>query len=113
MILRKIWDKSTDKNRVSRLLIKGDETETMALGYNSREKDAACAMDFHDDEEEFYIILKGSGRLFIGDEEEEVGPGCVAYVPRNTRHKMICISEEKLEYLFVANWPGEEIKKQY
>jgi mannose-6-phosphate isomerase-like protein (cupin superfamily) len=60
---------------------------------------------FHNDEEEIYVILKGRALLMIGDEEQKVGPGSVAYVPRNQKHKMTCISDEQLEYLYFANWP--------
>ena len=46
----------------------------------------------------------------VGEEKQEVGPGSVAYVPRNHKHSMTCISEEKLEYLYFANWPDTTTK---
>ena len=69
------------------------------------EPGGSTQVGFHDDEEEIYVILKGRALLTIGDEQQEVGPGDVAYVPRNNRHQMTCISEENLEYLYFANWP--------
>ena len=48
----------------------------------------------------------------IGDEEKEVVPGSVAYVPKNHKHKLTCISDEKLEYLYFANWPGNAVNKK-
>jgi len=106
MILRKIWENETDKPR-EKLLINDFETETAALGYVSIAKGESTDVGFHDDEEEMYIILKGRAKLRIGAETVEAGPGDVTYVPRNTEHQMTCISDEKLEYLYVAIWPGK------
>ncbi len=87
------------------MLIQREETETIALGYVSVDSGECTDTGFHDDEEEIYVILRGRARLEIGDEETEAGPGDTVYVPRNNRHRMTCISDEKLEYLYFANWP--------
>jgi len=103
MILRKIWE--NDEKPREKLLIEREETETIALGYVSISDRQSTQTGFHDDEEEIYVILKGRAVVLVGDEEKEAGEGDVVYVPRNTKHKMTCISEEKLEYLYFANWP--------
>lgn len=105
MIVRKIWEENEKERPSEKLLVNREETETIALGYVSVDHGNSTSTGFHDDEEEIYVILKGRAILFIGDEEREVEPGSVAYVPRNHRHRMKCISEEKLEYLYFANWP--------
>lgn len=107
MILRKIQEDGELERPSEKLLVKREETETTALGYVSVDKGNSTKLGFHDDEEEIYVILKGRAILMIGDEEQEVGPGSVAYVPRNHKHRMTCISDEKLEYLYFANWPDE------
>jgi quercetin dioxygenase-like cupin family protein len=103
MKIAKIWDE--DENNKEKLLISRDETETIALGYVSVEKGGCTQPGFHDDEEEIYVILKGRAVLTLGAEETETGAGETIYVPRNTKHQMRCISDEKLEYLYFANWP--------
>lgn len=105
MLVRRIWEESQVPDAMNKLLVKRDETETIALGYVQVEAGNSTKMDIHDDEEEIYVILKGRAILTIGDEKQEVGPGMVAYVPRNKKHNMACISEENLEYLYFANWP--------
>lgn len=106
VLVRKIWEEGEAVRPDEKLLVNEDETETIALGYVSVDNGKSTVTGFHDDEEEIYVILKGRAILMIGDETQEVGPGSVAYVPRNHKHKMTCISEEQLEYLYFANWPG-------
>lgn len=105
MLVRQIWEENEKVRPAEKLLVDRPETETIALGYVSKGKGEYTSLGFHDDEEEIYVILKGRAILMIGDEKQEVGPGNVAYVPRNTKHQMQCISEEPLEYLYFANWP--------
>ena len=105
MLVRRIWEEGEAAGAKNKLLVKREETETIALGYVQVESGNSTKIDVHDDEEEIYVILKGKAMLMIGDERKEVGPGMVAYVPRNKKHNMTCISEENLEYLYFANWP--------
>ncbi|HOJ09835.1 MAG TPA: cupin domain-containing protein, partial [Clostridiales bacterium] len=86
MLVRKIWDENEDVKR--KMLVNREEAETIALGYVSVEKGNSTQVDTHDDEEEIYVILKGRAILMIGDEKQEVGPGMIAYVPRNKKHNM-------------------------
>jgi mannose-6-phosphate isomerase-like protein (cupin superfamily) len=105
MKIVKIWEnESTDVPR-EKMLIARDETERIELGYVSRLNGESTPLGFHDDEEEIYVILKGRAILKLGDEEKEVSAGDTVYVPRCTEHRMRCISDEKLEYLYFANWP--------
>jgi mannose-6-phosphate isomerase-like protein (cupin superfamily) len=108
MLVRKIWEDVEVERPEEKLLVDRSEAETIALGYVSVEKENSTHLGYHDDEEEIYIILKGKALLKLGSEEVEVGPGSVAYVPRNTEHQMTCISDEKLEYLYFANWPDKK-----
>ena len=105
MVVGKIWEEDEKERPAEKLLVNREETETIALGYVSVDHGKSTSQGFHDDEEEIYVILKGRAILTVGDEECEAGPGTVAYVPRNHKHQMRCISEEKLEYLYFANWP--------
>ncbi len=110
MLIRRIWEDNEKERPREKLLINREEAETIALGYVSVDHGNSTATGFHDDEEEIYVILKGRAILMVGEEKQEVGPGSVAYVPRNHKHSMTCISEEKLEYLYFANWPDTTTK---
>ena len=105
MLIRKIWDESEKVAR--KMLVERKEAETIAMGYVSVEKGNSTQVDTHDNEEEIYVILNGRAILMIGEEKQEVEPGMVAYVPRNKKHNMTCISDENLEYLYFANWPKD------
>lgn len=42
---------------------------------------------------EFYIITKGKGRMFLGDETKEVGPGDNIYIPEGSWHSIENLSD--------------------
>lgn len=105
MIIRKIWDDSIPPFQRERLLLNLSETETIALGYVALKPGESTNIGFHDNEEEGYVVLSGRAELMLGDAVQELEKGHVVYVPRNTAHRMTCISNEPLEYLYFANFP--------
>ena len=107
MLKRNIWEENEIERPEEKLLVDEHEAETIALGYVSKATGEQTPVGFHDDEEEIYVILKGTAVLELGDETTDVRSGDVVYVPRNTRHQMTCTSEEKFEYLYFANWPKD------
>lgn len=42
----------------------------------------------HDLHDLFAVVLRGHGRMLIGKEERQVGPGSMIYVPRATVHSL-------------------------
>jgi mannose-6-phosphate isomerase-like protein (cupin superfamily) len=57
------------------------------------------AEHFHPKTEELYYFVAGRGRMRLGDEESEVGPGdCVVIAP-GTKHKLLNPGTEKLVLL--------------
>ncbi|MBQ3791570.1 MAG: cupin domain-containing protein [Clostridia bacterium] len=103
MDIRKIRD--GDETPDEKLLYDLDETETLQLGYVSVDPGESTTLRAHPDEEEIYLILEGEARLLLGNEERIIRKGETVYVPRNTDHFMTCISPNKLEYLYIANYP--------
>ncbi len=64
------------------------------------ERDAAAAevhhveinhakLHFHARTDEFYYVVRGSGRMQLDDEQIELHEGVVVYVPRGVKHKAI------------------------
>jgi mannose-6-phosphate isomerase-like protein (cupin superfamily) len=45
-------------------------------------------------EDEVYVVLEGRARLRIGDDEQQVGPGCILYVQPNAEHSFFDIDED-------------------
>lgn len=46
------------------------------------------------DEDEVYLVLDGSARMRLGDEERAVGPGSLLYVSAATEHSFFEIEED-------------------
>src|SRR5262245_45155713 len=49
----------------------------------------AAKLHYHEHTDEVYYIINGIGTMVLDDDEIEVHPGLVVYVPRGTRHKAI------------------------
>jgi len=44
-------------------------------------------LHYHDRTDEFYYVIAGQGTMILDDEEIELHPGVVVYVPRGVKHK--------------------------
>ena len=51
--------------------------------------------------DQLFFILKGTGEVTIGERKSIVGPKTVAFIPRNTDHKIIPVTEE---YIYFIVW---------
>jgi len=60
---------------------------------------SATAEHFHPRAEEIYFFTAGAGRMRLGDEEREVGPGDCVVIPPGTPHKLWASGEEALVLL--------------
>ena len=62
----------------------------------------------HDDTEQIFYIIRGTGRLHIGAEELlfAVGPGDLVRIPRGTLHRIVCEGSEPMVYLSVDCFTG-------
>ena len=59
---------------------------------------------------EVYFILKGKGKMFIGDEVEEVGAYDTVYIPPNAIQCIENIGDEELEFICIVDpaWRPED-----
>jgi mannose-6-phosphate isomerase-like protein (cupin superfamily) len=46
-------------------------------------------LHYHAQTDEFYYVISGSGTMLLDDEQIELHPGVVVYVPRGIKHKAI------------------------
>jgi mannose-6-phosphate isomerase-like protein (cupin superfamily) len=60
---------------------------------------AATEAHRHPCTEEIYYILRGAGRMTIGAEQREVGPGDGILIPPGTRHTILNIGAAPLVFL--------------
>lgn len=62
---------------------------------------------YHEDREEFFIILKGQAKIIVRGEEADLGPGEAAVIPPLEIHQMKNVAGEDLEYLAVGISQGQ------
>jgi mannose-6-phosphate isomerase-like protein (cupin superfamily) len=71
----------------------------LSVGLYTLEAGAADGQSPHT-EDEVYVVMAGRGRIAVGGEVREVGPGSVVYVAATVPHRFHDISE-RLEILVV------------
>ena len=88
-----------------RMLLPREMTESLQLALVKLKKGSLTPKHTHEDEEQAYIILKGSGIVRLNNEQEKVGEGMIVYIPRGTEHEIRNTGKDDLTYIYVANWP--------
>lgn len=59
-------------------------------------------LHYHARTDEFYHVISGRGAMRLDDEEIELHPGVVVYVPRGTKHKAWSTTDAPLTVLTVC-----------
>jgi mannose-6-phosphate isomerase-like protein (cupin superfamily) len=60
----------------------------------------------HNDHEEVYYIIRGIGKIKIGNEEARFRDGDIIYIPENTEHS-ITMMEEVVDFLAFDGFTGK------
>ncbi|HXK08451.1 MAG TPA: cupin domain-containing protein [Vicinamibacteria bacterium] len=63
-------------------------------------------------QEEAYLVLEGSGRFRMGDEDFAVGPGYLFTVPARVEHRFHSIADDLLLLVFFAPAEGREARDE-
>jgi len=97
------------------LVMDRSEAETSEAFMVVLEPGEAPPLHQHDDTEQVFYVVRGTGRLHIGADEDRqfpVAPGDLVRIPRGTPHRIQCQGSEPLVYLsvdcFVGGRPGAE-----
>jgi mannose-6-phosphate isomerase-like protein (cupin superfamily) len=61
----------------------------------------------HAASEQAYVIVRGRGRMTVDDEEQEVGPGTLVFIPAGASHAIESIGDEPILFLTVTSPPPE------
>ena len=64
-----------------------EQAEAAAEVHHVEIRDAK--LHYHERTDEFYYVIEGRGTMVLDDEEIELHPGVVVYVPRGVKHKAI------------------------
>jgi mannose-6-phosphate isomerase-like protein (cupin superfamily) len=66
----------------------------------------------HDDHEEVYYIINGTGKIKIGNEQAPLRDGDIIYIPENTTHSIINDGEEMIDFLAFGGFTGKVKRKR-
>lgn len=78
--------------------------------------DAGAAQVPHSHEpEQVYVVVAGTGRMLLGDEERDVEAGDLVHVPSGTRHGIANTGDEPIEYVSAATpaFASEQVEAFY
>ena len=59
----------------------------------------------HPASEQVYVIVAGRGLMQVADEEQEVGPGTMIFIPKGASHAIRNVGSEKLVYVSATSPP--------
>jgi mannose-6-phosphate isomerase-like protein (cupin superfamily) len=76
--------------------------ELCSLAEETLPPGAAVGRHFHAATEEVYYITAGRGRMTVGSETREVGPGDAVYIPRGAAHTLANTGAEPMTILLVC-----------
>lgn len=95
---------------VNDLVLDRTEATTTEVFIVVLEPGEAPPLHQHDDTEQIFYILEGSGTLTIGDAAQtfDVKPGDVVRIPPHTLHSIQCADSATLRYLSVDAFVGEK-----
>ncbi|MEO5665852.1 MAG: cupin domain-containing protein [Nocardioides sp.] len=69
------------------ILLDGDATNGQVTVVRSRlGEGAASPLHLHRNEDEMFVVLRGAGLFWVGDERHELGEGGALFLPRNVPH---------------------------
>jgi len=76
------------------------------------ENNTAITPHLHEDVEEVYYVIEGTGRMTISDEEKNVTASDVIYIPPRKIHKLIQSGVKPLRFITVSIDLSEEAKRE-
>jgi quercetin dioxygenase-like cupin family protein len=73
--------------------------EHVMVGLNCLEPGQRQKIHAHEGADKFYLVLQGSGKFTVGEEEREAGEGMLVVAPSGIPHGVSNIASERLSLL--------------
>lgn len=70
----------------------------LSIGYFRLEPGGSGPKHHHENEVEVYIVIKGKGKVTLGEQDIEVQPGTLVYVPPKMEHQTCNTGTAALEF---------------
>ncbi|HUS83020.1 MAG TPA: cupin domain-containing protein [Dehalococcoidia bacterium] len=88
------------------LLTEGQaDSHNLAITWVEGEPESEQGRHAHHDAEQVYVIVAGKGLMHVADEEKEVGPATLVFVPKGALHSIRNVGAEKLVYVSATSPP--------
>jgi mannose-6-phosphate isomerase-like protein (cupin superfamily) len=81
------------------VLIDRSVTELTEVALNEWPSGLEGPPHLHAEKDQVFYITAGKGNITVGEQDYEVQPGCLIYVPAGVIHRTITTSEEPLAYI--------------
>jgi quercetin dioxygenase-like cupin family protein len=75
------------------------ENEHILIGLNSLEPGQSMEKHAHKNQNRFYLVLEGKGLARVGEEEKEIEPGMVIWIPSGHVHGIKNTCNERMVML--------------
>ena len=82
-------------------------SKNLSITWVEGEPGSEQPMDSHPANEQVYVIVRGRGIMRVGDEQQEVGPGTMVFIPPGAGHAIRNTGEEPLVYVSATSAPFE------
>jgi mannose-6-phosphate isomerase-like protein (cupin superfamily) len=109
MIIRKTGEVPRNERgagQVSHLLLGLPEDDVpMSITVVNAEPGSQQAVHVHPNSTQVYVIVAGAGRMIVGEEEADVSPGTMIYIPPGTRHAIRNNGNQRLTYVSATTPP--------
>jgi mannose-6-phosphate isomerase-like protein (cupin superfamily) len=87
----------------SRVLLQEGDVAQAALAVTWVDVEPGAGQDPHAHEpQQVYVIVRGTGRMLVGDEERDVGAGDLVFIASGARHGIANTGDETLTYVSAA-----------
>lgn len=82
-------------------------SKNLSITWVEGEPGSEQPMDSHPDNEQVYVIVRGRGIMRVGDDQQEVGPGTMVFIPPGAGHAIRNTGAEPLVYVSATSPPFE------
>ena len=90
------------------LLAEGQfDSEHLSITWVEGKPGSEQPLHSHPVSEQVYVIVRGRGRMTVGDEVRELGPGTLVFIPPGNRHAVRNIGDEPLVFVSATSPPFE------
>jgi quercetin dioxygenase-like cupin family protein len=80
-------------------------TKNLLLGITEIKPGDRAPVHKHEESEEVVYVLKGAGKIYFSEFENNIYPGSVIYIPKNKEHSVGATGAQKLKLVCIFSPP--------